>query len=843
MRRYTTITYSRNPSQAKVRRALSAAPVAVPAPPVETRTITGEIRLDGTPLAGAVVSFAGDGLATSNASGTYTGTLVVGYSGVASLLTYTPPPFFVTPSTRVYSSLGTNQYGQDYDIESQIFEIAGVITSNGTGLSIPLSNGTTTWSSDASGSYAFYVLGGWSGTTTPSYISSPTNYVYVTVLADFNTQDFDIPIPPLTYTPTDLAWLGWAYQNPNQWKIEVSATGTSAWTFYNYTAGSNATYNVAASVGSFFRITGVNSGSNAITPISNVVHAEPPDPGVWTISGALTEAGTAMVGIGVEFTGYGTTITNGSGTYSQGVVGGFSGTVIPHYSGGSFVPQYRTYASVFSNQLNQDYVFYGTGTSVPPVDCPVPSTLQTIPLPLPNGASRNVIDPVNNLLWVIDDNFTYVYYADVVAGTFAGSVDVNSVSGSPCIAYDPINEKIVVLTYDGSLAFINPLTKAVTYANQTVRSPGFHMLTVDEMTGTIYASSQRNVTNGSIYVFSGNTEQLLASVKQVVSTDSICWAENISQLVVNSIGIGTTRFYLFNPATSNFAASAAVSPQNFNYENYYVSALGHVIISDSGLQASDVFNISAGTDAAIIATIPTKRLNDVTVDTCTNRLFINDGAFGVDEYSLDGSYTHINQWNNNQAGFVSTGLAHSRATNLVYYEDFNDGTIYTLHATLASGSVGGMIWSLTDNLPQTGVFGTQSYAGGDGTFNGSSTGDDVNGFAQWHPVANGQLSNLGTPYAAAITINYTGSHWDTGNVDLSSNTDITVNMNGVSDNVSISTSGSFGGLLAVAGTVVTGYNTFFTSIYNTGGASFSGPPAYFFTQASGSVTVRPLTHP
>lgn len=1105
--------------------------------------VSGEVRLEGVPTSGISVSFSGDGQATSNVSGTYSQALVYNYTGTATPVGYSAPAYLVTPTVRTYASLQSDQAGQDFDIEVQIWTIEGSISSNGTGIATEITNGIATWNSAADGSYSYQVVGGFSGTTQPTYISNPSNRVYTSVQTDYLNQDFDIPIPPLTYAPTSLAWLGWAYTDPALWRVEVSATGSTAWTLYDYTNGTIATYNVTTGTGSYYRITGADSGSNSITPVSNVVYAEPALPsvitlygsvfdgsygtgfaanlfvesigtissnggGVWSqavtapytgyaapvdvsggtynpayrsylaantdqfnqdfafygsvpptlslsgsvfdgnygtgfsanlfvsgvgtlatdgaglwsqvvaspytgyvtpvdvsggtydptyrsyagvsvnqtnqdfafygsvpapatvlIKGALTSVGPPLpTGVGVEITSYGTVVTDSGGTYVGTVASGYTGDVIPHYTGGTFDPELRSYAGIVTNQTGQDFVFYGTtddfiflnsevvtgldnggvpisatfagsfmwilddqnvvwtsidginwssvgsptstmnalvlggvfvavgtqgaletsadavtwtpqasstsvdllagvygpelgtyvvvgangvvttstdlstwtpttagtqsfndvawgatpgvfvavgngnaifaspdgfvwsaqsspsagnfkavtyspsmtlfvavsdtgkiitssdgsdwtqradeavifkgvangfatrfaavtqqqtiytsadGTTWAPeisdpyalndrtiyhyfqvnsfvvfeeyAACSVPTALSKITIPVsPSNPSRNVIDPENNLLWVIDESNDGAYYLDVVNSVYAGSVSVNSEFGSPCIAYDPTNKKVLVTTYFGSLAFINPITKQVTYSNFVQQSPGFHMLAVDQY-GTAYVCSSTNQTNGSLYVVDCAAETLLASYhlgKSGVSAQSICWAENIDRLVINQAGFGLNRFWLFDPTTGVFAASVITSATTFNYENYYVKGTGEVLISASGATPIEVLNISAGT-AATATAIPSDpvegqpyRIADATEDTCNNTLYVSEGDYGIYKFSMDGgSLTSINAFSNNGVGINATGLAHSRATNLVYYESWSDGTVYTVPVFTIKGQV------------------------------------------------------------------------------------------------------------------------------------------------------------
>ena len=723
--------------------------------------ITGVVRLDGVSLSGAHVNLSGSLGANSAVSGTYVGTVAHGYSGVGALNGYALPNYAVSPSSRVYTSLMADQAGQDYNVTTQIFLIQGTITAAGTGQAISLTNGTSVWNSASSGSYGYSIIGGWSGSTVPSYISVPGSYAYGSVTSNKLAQNFDLPVPPLAFSYPNLNWT-WSYTLPNHWQIQAQNPASFVWTDTGTAAGTALT-SVVTDFGTNYRIYGHNASHAQITPFSNSVAASVvvitgevqldgspvlgaavsfsgdgqgssdangtyfgtlptgysgtatligygtdytvvPTHRVYTslvsnqsgqdyaittngfiLSGALTEDGSPMVGIGVEVTTFGTVITNGAGTYSQSVNSGYNGTVIPHYANGSFVPALRTYTNVTSNKLNQDFVFYGT-VPIPPTDCPVPSQLYTIPINTdPKNPARNVIDPVNNLLWVIDSYFPNVYYIDVVAGTHLGTLDIGFGVGSTGIVYDAVNQKIVVSSYSGSLVFINPATKAVTYSNFGQTTPAIHCIAVDQA-GTIYVADATDSVTGNIYAVSGATEQLIATYPLGVDgifTYSICWANNIDRLVINNSVAFSTLFYLLDTSNGNFSASVVTSGSFPYTESYYVLGTGHVLFGADNATTVEVVDISAGTDGTIVTTLagdflngPPMRVGDATENTCTNTLLVSDANYGVWEYTMDGNYTLLDVFSNNGVGLNQIGLAHSRATNLTYYE--SAGTTYSL---------------------------------------------------------------------------------------------------------------------------------------------------------------------
>ncbi|MCD4746093.1 MAG: hypothetical protein K8R58_07325 [Bacteroidales bacterium] len=81
-------------------------------------------------------------------------------------------------------------------------------------------------------------------------------------------------------------------------------------------------------------------------------------PPTYTISGIITnsETGTGAYGILLEFTGLDPVLTNENGYYEKTVIEGWSGTVTPITGGFTYVPEFRTYPEVYSDQINQDYV-------------------------------------------------------------------------------------------------------------------------------------------------------------------------------------------------------------------------------------------------------------------------------------------------------------------------------------------------------------------------------------------------------------------------------------------------------------------------------------------------------
>lgn len=691
MRKYTTVSYDRNAPQVKMICALQPAPEPTPPPPpVPSITISGAVTVDTILTEGVVVDFSGVGQFTTqivDLAVIYIGTVPSGYSGTVTLPGYTPYPlaYDVVPPSRVYSNQTTSLINEGYDITSLIYEISGTVGFDGTLFGIELTNGTNTWFSDAvTGSYGFWVLGGWSGTVSPvQYITDPAERVYTNVNSDAYEEHYQMTQPFLVVADNYFNWNTWAYEVPDYWFIYARNPVDLTYSVYATNAGGDQDISIG-DTGSYYHVTGIDFFLNPVTLPTPDTYAAPPLPPTVLFEGSVFN-GTDGSGLpaNLYFDGFGTITTDGAGYWSQEAAAPYTGVVyVADAFDGTFDPAYRSYVAEGLSQSGQDFVFWPTAGPVP-TDCQIPSALQTIvDLPTPNDVSRSVNDPVNNLLWYVDDSYDYVYYVDAVAGTFQGSIELTNSFGQSAIVYDPTNDKVVVMDWSGSIHVIDPVTKTSTRVpGINMVDPGYHMLAVNDV-GTVYACDNRNATFGSVWAVDPATATLIRSTKLTVFTDSICWASNINKLVINSGGAGQPAFYIFDPVTDTFSASTLLNPAvSFRYENFYIPQTGHMLESYSGGQPSAVIDISQGTNATVVATVEPTRISNADIDTCTNHLFITNSNYALWEYTLDGSYTKLNEFNDNGNGIYPNSCSHNRQSNLIYVASYNDGTIYTFMAT------------------------------------------------------------------------------------------------------------------------------------------------------------------
>lgn len=805
---------------------------------------SGTLAVDG--VAGSVFADATTGSYGVLVPAGYSGTILAQHCAVPYSGEYNPPQI-------VYTNVGSDMPAQNYhlnavtDIQSLDWGNSFVFI-NGTPLSGTIGVAGTGWAQGTYGTFWSY-----------GYQDGTEAFNQCFAFLDATLVNFEAPYTvriTCVYTGSQYTDnLSGGYSSTDQVSAEINGSNTQFATFFNGSFGGTLVQEATIGTGCNDLNTqwGNSLGKATVPPayffaeINGWFTVDIPVPPSFfsaaVVTDAFTMGGFAAVPVEVIKNGStaGTLTTDpatGLTTSTATVQSGETVDLVPHYFGGSFIPS--SYSYVVSSNKTVPFKFYGTEQT----GCPIPVLTVIDHLPTPNNASRNVIDPINNLLWIIDESYTYVYYVDVVGGTFAGSVDVNSPFGCPSICYEPINRKLVVSTYDGSVAFINPVTKGVTWSNFTQRWPNFHNMCVDDF-GTAYVIDIRN--GGTLYAVDCNTEVLVHRKTGLFSSDSICWASNIGKAVLNKGGFGA-RFALYDPNTQTFADSVITSTTSFNYENYYVKATGDVLMSRSGATGADIIDIAQGVNATIIGNIKETRVSDACEDTCTNRLFVSNGNYQVSEYTLDGTYLNWNTFDNNGAGLSPTGLAHSRATNLVYYEDWNDGTIKTLKATTSGTDILNAVWTASPTVNGVNTTGSvtpngdfiSSAIGNNGTISSQTfSTDNTNFYQHFDQRWDTTFVNYGTAYAARVSVGLTGTQYtDDGAPYIPNTADAFMINNGVYDpGLSFTSNGSFGGNYDFNFTVNAGLNTLRLQLDHYSGYSYPSPTGWFFTQADGTFVI------
>jgi hypothetical protein len=299
-------------------------------------------------VAGATLSYT-DGTAktaTADGSGNYSFTVNNGFTGT---VTPSKTGFTFTPANKSYTNVTTNQTIQNYTATAITFTISGTTIVPGATLSWTDGTAKTT-TSDGSGNYSITVSYNFSGTVTPSksgYAFSPANKTYTNLLANQTSQNY----------------AGF---------VTISGNAALAGATITWSQAGNPTPTIATTDGSGnYSVLAPYNSQGFVTPTATGFtftpdHIEYPvlltTPQIsqnytataitYTISGNVGIAGATL-----SWTdGTAKTATaDGSGNYTFTVSYNFSGTITPSLTGYTFSPTNKTYASVLSDQTNQNY--------------------------------------------------------------------------------------------------------------------------------------------------------------------------------------------------------------------------------------------------------------------------------------------------------------------------------------------------------------------------------------------------------------------------------------------------------------------------------------------------------
>lgn len=330
--------------------------------------ISGRVTQSGTStgLTGVPITFSGLLTTNTDSNGYYSITVPYGWSGVVRASTNSLGGGGFSPVSKSYNNLTTYQTGQNFSwIPPPV--ISGAITRSGTsvglsGLLITITGqGTTT--TDSNGMYSVTVPYGWTGTVKPSTNGlagafSAANKAYGNLTTYQSGQNYSWIPPPvisgtITRAGTSVGLTGVLLTISGQGTTTTAGDGTYSVTVpYGWTGTVKPSTNGID--GAFFAVS--KSYNNLTTYQIGQNYSWTPPP---TISGAITRAGTSVgvAGVTVTFSGLGTTVTAGNGTYALTVPYKWSGTVRPLTNGvdGVFSLVSKSYSLLTANQTGQNY--------------------------------------------------------------------------------------------------------------------------------------------------------------------------------------------------------------------------------------------------------------------------------------------------------------------------------------------------------------------------------------------------------------------------------------------------------------------------------------------------------
>jgi hypothetical protein len=344
----------------------TAAPTIIPTVSI-SGTVTNE---SGAGIPGVVLTFSNGGeYAVSDSNGQYDHTVDSGWSGS---VTPTKSGYSFDPPHRSYENVASDLTNEDYTGAEVPVVISGKVTdSQGTGISGVMltfshsGGGVETTTTDFNGFYQREVPHGWSGDVTPSkqgYEFQPPARTYESVTSDRPDQDYtaDATYPVISGTVADPEGTGvpgvtltFSGENGFSSTADTDADGNYSHPVepgWSGTASPFKTgYIFSPSRLSYNNVTSHRPGEDYTAEANSPV-----------ISGTVTApAGWGIPGVRLEFSGAagtGYTYTNTTGTYTNAVPVGWTGTVTPLKKGYEFSPPDRSYENINAHQPGQDYV-------------------------------------------------------------------------------------------------------------------------------------------------------------------------------------------------------------------------------------------------------------------------------------------------------------------------------------------------------------------------------------------------------------------------------------------------------------------------------------------------------
>ncbi len=315
-------------------------------------SIEGKVIHNGTGLAEVTLT----GLpSTPKSSGTgyYMDTVEFGWSG-----TVTPvlSGYAFNPDSRQYTTVKTEQTGQDYQASLIFITVSGKILSGNNGLKGVTMKGLPEAPSSADdGFYSDAVLFGWSGTVIPfkaGYRFTPASRSYVEVTTGKTQQNYHaealVSVSGCVKDgtgPLEGVVLDGLSGNPH--------TGEDGYYFQYIEKGWSG---VATPVLSGYVFTPADRKYiNVQSDMRGEDYSADEDADVLGISGKVTEKNVPLANVllnGLPLN----PVTNEDGLYVTAIHSGWSGTVVPSASGYRFNPGTRNYEEVTRELTGQDYL-------------------------------------------------------------------------------------------------------------------------------------------------------------------------------------------------------------------------------------------------------------------------------------------------------------------------------------------------------------------------------------------------------------------------------------------------------------------------------------------------------
>ncbi len=314
--------------------------------------------------------------------------------------------------------------------------------------------------------------------------------------------------------------------------------------------------------------------------------------------------------------------------------------------------------------------------------CPTPSSFPTINTGVTTLGSLIAYHPGTQNVWQVANQSGLVQtiiIASTASNTVIHTIDLSAKNGGWDIIYDSVNDQMVVLTRDGSLEFIDPVTYALTPTAAflfSVTNGAF--LGYDSTRGNILAMDARNGGTTRVRLFSGATHLQIASNDQAS-------AAGFGAPVYCAL---TDRYYaseVANPAMKEIdpvSLAFSVSPVTFpvgdewNYYSVYVQALELIFIQTRETLTFKRVRVLDANTMTLVGTLAgadvpgSWKVYQIAYDSCADEVIAVDRTnairFNSSTYAEASATPETN----------CAGALHVATSNLAYIS--NDTTIVTI---------------------------------------------------------------------------------------------------------------------------------------------------------------------
>ncbi len=315
-------------------------------------TITGSVKNLGVGVPNVTLTGL-PGNPVTNAIGTYTASVIYGWSGT---VTPTKAGYVFTPGGRSYTNVAASKGGEDYGVVTiQMLTIAGQVMAGTAPIAgVTMSGLPGNPVTDASGNYTVTVDYGWSGTVTPSKANcsfNPPTRTYSNQMQSLAAENYSASL--LSFTISG--------------QVKTGTTPVAGVTMNglpgNPVTDASGNYSATVSRGWGGTVTPAKAGLDFSPPSRTYSNQTQPLTGedysatvqTVAISGRITTTGGGGLA-GVTLTGLpGNPVTAGDGSYSAAAPYNWSGTATPSKSGYVFTPSSHTYGNVVAATPNQNY--------------------------------------------------------------------------------------------------------------------------------------------------------------------------------------------------------------------------------------------------------------------------------------------------------------------------------------------------------------------------------------------------------------------------------------------------------------------------------------------------------